>query len=82
MRTVIYIDKNGDVSGLADDVVDKLDLGVKSVNRVSNVEFDHSSQQWVATALDGEVIAQDAVRSRVIDMERNHLNSLIEKSFS
>jgi hypothetical protein len=83
MKTVIYVDKDGNVSGLADDVIDRLtSLGDKQVNRVSNVEFDHATQLWAATDLDGEVIATSPIRSEVINMERDYLNKKIEESFS
>jgi|688.fasta_scaffold1145159_2 hypothetical protein len=82
MLTTIYIDKHGDIVGLADDVIDKLRLGTKDVKRVSNVEFDHAQQLWVATDLEGRVIASDPIRSRVIDLEREYFNSSIELSFS
>lgn len=83
MPSKIYIDKEGNLSGLADDVLDKLtSFGPRSVERVSEVEFDHNTQQWVAVDKDGNTIASDSVRSRVIDMEREHLNKIIEESFA
>jgi hypothetical protein len=82
MPSVIYISKDGDLVGLADDFIDKLDLGVKSVERVSNVEFDHQRQHWVASDLAGCVIATDPVRSKVIEAEREYFNNLIESSFA
>jgi hypothetical protein len=82
MSTTIYIDRHGDVVGLADDLIDKLNLGRKDVQRVSNVEFDHAQQLWVATDMSGNLIASDPVRSRVIDLEREYFNSSIERSFS
>jgi hypothetical protein len=51
MTSVIYVDKNGDIMGLADDLIDSLKLGSKVVQRVSNVEFDHTQQLWVAADL-------------------------------
>jgi hypothetical protein len=84
MRSVIYIDKSGCVSGLADDTLDKLGfLGAKTVERVSEIEFNHDIQKWVAVSLvDREVIAEDVVRSALIAKERDYLNSQIEKSFA
>jgi hypothetical protein len=82
MRSVIYINKDGGIVGLADDIIDGLKLGEKTVERVSNVEFDHTQQLWVATDLFGSVIASDPVRSRVIDLEREYFNSMIEASFA
>lgn len=82
MSSTIYIDKNGDLCGLADDTIDKLHhIGTKQVARVSNIEFDHEQQAWVATDLKGDVIAAGRVRSEVIEAERKHLNKLIEDVF-
>jgi hypothetical protein len=82
MRSVIYIDNEGNLIGLADDNIDKLNsLGPKQVERVSNIEFDHVEQLWVATDLQGEVIAKNPVRGLVIDAERAHLNNQIELAF-
>lgn len=82
MRSVIYIDNEGNLIGLADDNIDKLNsLGPKQVERVSNIEFDHAEQLWVATDLQGEVISKNPVRGLVIDAERAHLNNQIELAF-
>jgi len=82
MTTQLYIDKEGNVSGLADDVIDRLcSLGEKKVARVSNVEFNHTQQCWVATDLQGAVIAEHPVRSEVIAAERKYLNKSIEDAF-
>jgi hypothetical protein len=83
MASVIYIDNDGNLSGLADDVWDKLNtLGSKMVERVSNIEFDHEHQCWIATDMEGSVIASNPVRSVVIDLEREFLNRIIEQKFA
>jgi hypothetical protein len=82
MASVIYIDKDGNISGLADNLLDKLALGQKKVQRVSNVEFDDSLQCWVATDLENNVIAANPIRSKVIEAEREYLNKKIEEEFS
>lgn len=82
MRSVIYIDNEGNLLGLADDNIDKLNsLGPKHVERVSNIEFDHADQLWVATDLQGNVIAKNPVRGAVIEAERAYLNKQIEQTF-
>jgi hypothetical protein len=81
--TTIFIDKDGNLSGLADDTLDKFTaLGKKSVQRVSNVEFDHDKQLWEATSLSGTVIASHPIRSEVIQQERVYLNNCIMDSFA
>jgi hypothetical protein len=83
MPTTIYIDNEGNIVGLADDFIDKLDgLGPKIVERVSNIEFDHAAQTWVAKDVYDNKIASDNVRSRVIDKEREYFNKRIETNFS
>jgi hypothetical protein len=83
MPTTIYIDNEGNIVGLADDFIDKLDtLGVKHVERVSNIEFDHAMQVWVAKDVYDNEIASDNVRSRVIDKERKYFNKCLEDVFS
>jgi hypothetical protein len=83
MASVIYISKEGNISGLADNLLDKLtSLGPKKVQRVSHVEFDESLQCWVATDLEGNVIAANSIRSKVIEAEREYLNKRIEEEFA
>lgn len=82
-RTVqIYIDNEGNVSGLANDIIDNIvGLGPKTVERVSDVEFDHTAQNWVARDLQGETIATDLVRSEVIRKEEQYFNARTEAVF-
>ena len=83
MKTQIYIDLDGNLSGIVDDTFDKLSfLGEKLVERVSNVEYDHDHQCWVATDMENNVIAKGPIRSSVIDAEREHFNKLFERGFS
>jgi hypothetical protein len=83
MSTKIYIDLEGNLQGLADDTLDKLNsLGSKYVERVSNIEYDHTHECWVAVDMDGCVIAKNPIRSAVIDAERNYFNRKIENSFA
>lgn len=82
MKSVLYIDKEGNISGLADDLIDNLvHLGPKQIDRVSNIEFDHISQEWVAVDMQGNKIASHKIRGEVIKAERDYLNKNIEKSF-
>jgi hypothetical protein len=81
--TSIYIDLEGNLQGLADDTFDRIQsMGQKFVERVSNVEYDHTHECWVATDMDGNVIANNPIRTNVIEMERLYLNKKIERSFS
>lgn len=81
--TTFYIDNDGNLSGLADDTLDKFTtLGKKRVERVSNVEFNHDKQHWEATSMIGAAIASHPVRSEVIRLEREYLNRCIEDTFA
>lgn len=83
MKSVIYIDREGNLYGLADDLIDRLNLGKKKISRVSNVEYDHERGVWAATDLDtGKEIASHKTRSKVIDMEREYFNKRLEEQFS
>lgn len=82
MKTVIYIDNNGNVTGLANDVLDKLSgLGKKHIERISNIEYDEDRGEWVARDNQGIYIASHPVRSKVIEAEQNYFNKLIEQNF-
>ena len=82
MNTVIFIDEDGNMSGLADDVLDKLNLGKKEINRVSDIEWDHIEEVWVARDVaTGDVIAKNSIRSNCILAEREFLNKKIRTSF-
>lgn len=80
--TFIYIDNEGNLTGLADDYIDKLNMGHKEVKRVSDVEFDHASQQWEAVDNAGKLIATHPIRSEVIELERKYFNNQIEAGFA
>ena len=83
MPTVIYIDKNGNLSGLADDTLDRLTtLGNKTVERISNIEYDHKQAEWVAEDMQGHPIASHVIRGKVIELERDFLNRQIEAEFA
>ena len=82
MQSKIYVDNEGNLCGLADDLIDKLyHMGEKKVERVSDVEFDHAQQCWTAKDLGGKIIAEGKIRSEVIAAEREHFNKLIEAVF-
>jgi hypothetical protein len=83
MRSVVYIDKNGDLSGLSCSVFDHLaDLGERSVQRVSNIEFNHTLQLWEALDMEGNLIGTHRERDRLIEIEREYLNNKIEKVYA
>ena len=83
MNSVIYIDSEGNISGLSDNLFDKLAaLGERAVQRVSNIEFNHELQLWEAVDLEGNIIGTDKSRSKLIEIEREYLNNKIEKGYA
>jgi len=83
MDSVIYIDNEGNISGLSDNLFDKLAaLGKRAVQRVSNIEFNHELQMWEATDLEGNNIGLHECRSKLIEIEREYLNNKIEKGYA
>jgi hypothetical protein len=82
MRSVIYIDKEGNLSGLSDNLFDKLAaLGRRAVQRVSNIEFNPRIQKWQAVDLDGNIIGVHEFRDKLIEIERDYLNTKIEEDY-
>lgn len=68
----IVVTPDGYVSGVYDDRLMPLfiALGVLSIKRASNVEYDHIKREWVATHVNsGQVIAQGTNRKAVISSE-------------
>ncbi len=83
MTTTIYIDKNGNISGLSDSFFDRLNpLGQKQVQRVSDIEYNHELQQWEARTHAGFLIGRHGERDKLIAMEREYLNQKIETHFN
>ena len=82
MNSVIYIDNEGNISGLSDNLFDKLAaLGKRAVQRVSNIEFNHDTQMWEAEDLEGNLIGTHTCRNTLIEIEREYLNNKIEESY-
>jgi hypothetical protein len=82
MRSVIYIDSEGNLTGLSDNLFDKLaTLGQRVVKRVSNIEFNTRIQMWEAKDLKGNVIGTHQFREKLIEIERDYLNKQIENNY-
>ena len=52
-------------------------FGPKRVTRASDVEFDHSRQEWVATLRDGREIARHPERDEVLRQERRVIEDML-----
>ena len=65
----LKIDSTGKVSAVYSDVLPKLSLGDMEVTRASNVEFNHTTQEWEARTPADELIAHGTSRDAVIREE-------------
>lgn len=82
MTETVYIDANGDIYGLNGFILDNVDLGSKTVSRVSNIEFNHSLQLWEAVDSSGNLIGRNSSRAALIDLEKDYLNNKIEANYA
>jgi len=74
---VLSISEDGTLSCLYNEVLDLRELGASNTRRASNVEWDNTSQQWVVTLANGEVLGGWPKRSEAIAAEVDYLNGLI-----
>jgi len=58
------------------ELLDTRPFGHKEAPRVSDVEFDPETQEWVARLLDGCEIARDVSRDQVIRAERRIITDM------
>lgn len=69
-RLVLRIQPGGDIKAVYNDALARMGLGPISVERASNVEFDSTTQEWVATrAIGGMELARGPSRDEVIRQE-------------
>jgi hypothetical protein len=73
----LYLRPNGSVECLYSDDVQGLDLGVLSVSRASNVEFDNKRQEWVVLVEDQEIACSKS-REEALAYEVTLLNQRYE----
>jgi hypothetical protein len=82
MIETVYIDSEGSICGLNGYILDNLDLGEKSVYRVSNIEFNHALQLWEAVDNCGKVIGRNSSRTSLVELEKEYLNKRIEENYA
>lgn len=66
---------DGTVTAVYHDVLAKMKMGAMTVERASNVEFDHTQQSWEARTPAGELLASGPDRGAVIAEEVRILES-------
>jgi len=86
-QTSIFIDENGDIEAINDHFVDGLDLGVREMQRVSDVEFDSETQMWYAEIREDFLASQHVAsirltaptRQEALDREVVFVNSILHR---
>lgn len=65
----LKINQAGEVRAVYSDRLPGLALGPMEMTRASNVEFNHTTQEWEAHTPEGELIAKGQNRNAVISQE-------------
>ncbi len=70
MKTILEINKNGNIVCLYTDQIDLFVLGkVTDVKQASYIEFDEKLQQWKVISIEGKVIYTNQNRQKAIEYE-------------
>ena len=80
MRLTLLLRPDGRVDSVYSDALRDLDLGPQRIQRASVLEWDDTTQEWIAyrvtvTGDRGDVLAHGPDRKRVETMEREILES-------
>lgn len=78
----ILLTKEGNVVALCDNIIENVSLGVKTIKRAADVEFDNELQVWQIISPDGEVLGSHPRRDEAIKMEIQIMNAKIKKEHS
>ena len=76
-KTKIRFAKDGSkFSAIYSDILSTLGLGDLRISRISDVDYDHKRQLWIATHKDtGEVLCESPSRDKCVKEEVRVLNS-------
>lgn len=74
----LFITPDGDTEAVYDDAIPKRKLGVATMRRESQVEFDNVLQVWQAIDDLGEVMCSDPDRNKCLAKEKAIVESSIE----
>jgi hypothetical protein len=72
--TTLTINPDGMITGLYTEIIPLNTLGSLSVNRLSNVEFNDSTQKWEVRNQAGELVFTHESRQACLDWELQHFN--------
>ena len=71
---VLTIQPGGIVTGLYTEAIPLGELGALHVERLTNIEFNDSTQQWEVTDRQGNRLFADPSRAACLEWEHAHFN--------
>ncbi len=74
MKAVLTFKPGGMVVGLHTEAIPLQELGVLKVNRMTEIEFNASTQQWEARDRAGVLLFTDPSRQRCLEWEHERFN--------
>ena len=76
---IIYSRDGQTMQYLHTDAVPLGRFGPREVTRASDVEFDHTKQEWYAALMDGQEIARHPTRDAVLAQERTVIEDMLTR---
>ena len=70
MKKRLFVDSEGTIRGVLDDVLEKMNLGgERTIERATTVQFNNDSQLWEAKLKDGTVLCEAPTYKEVLEKE-------------
>ena len=73
MNAIITFNPNGTGFGLYTELIDLTTIGSLTITRATQIEFDHSRQQWVVMDTAGQILFAHASRAACLEWEQRNL---------
>ena len=74
MKAVLTFSESGIVTGLYTEAIPLGAIGVLSISRLTEIEFNDSSQEWEARDRSGAILFSHRSRQRCLDWEHRRFN--------
>ena len=74
MKSVLTFSENGIVTGLYTEAIPLGAIGALSITRLTEIEFNDSTQEWEARDRSGRVLFSHRSRQRCLDWEQRRFN--------
>ena len=74
MKSVLTFSENGIVTGLYTEAIPLGAIGALSITRLTEIEFNDSTQEWEARDRIGTVLFSNQSRQRCLDWEHRRFN--------